>query len=490
MSIPFRRGTSLRGERRTATTGPLLAALLIAGTTYAFTQLAVSPALPGLAETLDVPVSSASWLLTAFLLASCVATPVIGKLGDVFERGRVLVVVLALFAAGSLLCALSSSFELTLLGRVVQGCAGGVFPLAYGLVRDRFPEDRRAGAFALLGTTFGVGGGLGLPLSGVLAEAGDVRYVFLSGLLALPVAVAVWFLCPPDRTPGVRRSLDPVGCVVLGVGLLLLMLGLSRAGALGPLSPQVVALVLSGLAVLAVFVQVELRQGEPLVDVRVLRERPLLMTNAATLAMGIALFTNFLLTPLYAQTPTDAGYGFGYSATAAGVLMLPSSLTMLVAGPLSGLLMKRFGARALLVVGGLTGAAATGLLAVVHDGVAVFVVSGIAMGIGTSLSLVSGATLVVDLSRPEDVGVATGINNVARTLGAALGSVLLASCLAASVPAGGSTPTDAGFTAAYAVGCLAALLAAGLALAIPRPGRVAARTEGMAASGQLEPSLT
>lgn len=490
MSIPFSSRASLDAARAAPATGPLLAALLIAGTTYAFTQLAVSPALPGLADALDVPVSTASWLLTAFLLASSVATPVIGKLGDVFERGRVLVVVLVLFAAGSLLCALSSSFELTLLGRVVQGTAGGVFPLAYGLVRDRFPADRRAGAFALLATTFGVGGGLGLPLSGVLAEAGDVRYVFLSGLIALPVAVAVWFLCPPDRAPGVRRSLDPVGCLVLGVGLFLLLLGLSRAGALGPLAPQVVGLVLSGLAVLALFVKVELRQGEPLVDVRVLRQRPLLMTNASTLLMGITLFTSFLLTPLYAQTAPDAGYGFGFSATAAGLLMLPSSLTMLVAGPVSGMLMKRFGARVLLITGGLTGAASTGLLAVERDRVADFVIAGIAMGIGTSLSLVSGATLVVHLSRPEDVGVATGINNVARTVGAALGSVLLASCLAASVPDGAVTPTDGGFTAAYALGCLAALASTGLAFAIPRRRKTRLAADAAAPSEQPAPALT
>ncbi|MCU1691517.1 MAG: major facilitator superfamily 1 [Frankiales bacterium] len=457
-------------------TGPIMAALLVAGTTYAFTQTLVSPSLPALAARLDVTVPSAAWLLTAFLLASSVATPVVGKLGDLHDRGRVLVLVLVVFAAGSVLCAVSGVFWLTLLGRVVQGVAGGLFPLAYGIVNDLFPRKRVGPSIALLGTTFGVGSGLGLPLSGVLAGFGDPRLIFLTGLLALPAALAVHLLVPRRGPRDARPSLDLPGCGLFAVGLALLLLGISRSGSEGGLTPGVLALVVGGLVVLAGFVAVELRTEQPLVDVRVLRRRPVLATNAATLAIGVTLFTSFLLTPQFAQAPESAGYGFALGPSPAGALLLPSSLVMLLGGPLAGRLAARWGARLVLVIGALTGALATGLLALRHDTVREFLVAGAVMGLGTSFALAASATLVVELCDAADVGVATGINSVARTAGAALGSVLLASVLRASVAPGEVLPSEAGFTAAYALGSGAALLSAGLALLVPRGPRPARRS--------------
>ncbi|MCW2607654.1 MAG: major facilitator superfamily 1 [Frankiales bacterium] len=463
---------SVPARPRTTRTAPVLAALLVACTTYAFTQTLVSPALPALAERLDVTVSTASWLLTAFLLSSSVATPVVGKLGDLFDRGRVLVVVLVLFAGGSVLCSVSDDFWLAVVGRVVQGVAGGLFPLAYGLINDLFPREKVGPSIGLLATTFGLGSGLGLPLAGVLVDMGGPGAVFLTGLLALPAAAAVHLSVPRMPATGPRRGLDPLGCTLFAVGLGLLLLGIGRAGTAGVTSLPVLGLVGSGLLVLALFVAVELRQPEPLVDVRVLRRRPVLATNVATLAMGVCLFTNFLLTPQFAQArPEDDGYGFGFDATAAGALLVPGSLIMLVGGPVAGRLAARYSARGVLVVGALMGALSTGMLAVLHDTVLHFLLAGAVMGVGTSFALAAAATLVVQLSDDRDVGVATGINSVARTAGAALGSVLLASALSASVGSDGGAPSESGFSVAYALGCGAALLSAVLALAVPRTSR-------------------
>lgn len=449
-------------------TGPVLAALLVAATTYAFTQTLVGPALPALAARLDVSLQAAAWLMTAFLLSASVATPVVGKLGDVYDRRKVLMVVLGIFAGACVLCSATTYYPVVLTGRVVQGVAAGLFPLAYGLVRDLFPREKVGPSIALIGTTFGVGSGIGLPISGLLVDSTDVRWVFLSGLLSLPAAFAVWRLVPPQPASGPRRSLDLPGCALMAVGLALVLLGISRAGALGAGSPVVLGLVAGGLVVLALFVAFELRQREPLVDVRVLRSRPMLATNAATLAIGVSLFTNFLLTPQYAQAPTSTGYGFGYDALASGALMLPASLVMLVSAPLSGRLAARFGARRVLLAGGLVSALALGLLAARHGTPLDYVVSGCVMGIGSGFVMAAGAMLVVELSDPRDVGIATGVNSVARTAGAALGSVVLASVVASTVPDGGSLPTEAGYAAAYWVGCGAAVLSAGLALLVPR----------------------
>jgi MFS family permease len=451
-----------------ARTGPVLAALLVAATTYAFTQTLVGPALPALAESLDVSLQASAWLMTAFLLSASVATPVVGKLGDIHDRRTVLLVVLGVFMSACVLCSVTTSYPVVLTGRIIQGVAAGLFPLAYGLVRDVFPPGRVGPSIALLGTTFGVGSGLGLPISGLLVDSTDVRYIFLSGLLALPAAVAVWFLVPPRQPAGPQRSLDLPGCALMATGLALVLLGISRAGALGVTAPMVLLLVAGGLVVLALFVPYELRQREPLLDMRVLRSRPMLATNAATLAIGVSLFTNFLLTPQYAQAPESTGYGFGYTALTAGSLMLPASLVMLVSGPMSGRFAARFGARVVLMTGGLVSAVALGLLALRHDTPLDYVVAGSVMGIGSGFVMAAGAMLVVELSDPRDVGVATGVNSVARTAGAALGSVVLASVVAASVPEGARFPTEGGYAAAYWVGCGAAVLSAVMAFLVPR----------------------
>src|SRR5215212_5736027 len=137
---------------------PVLAVLLLAGITFALSQTLVVPALPALARELDASVASASWVLTGYLLSASVATPIVGKLGDLFGKGRVLTGVLLVFSAGSAVCALGDSIGVVIAGRVIQGVAGGVFPLSFGIIRDTFPADRVPGAIGLLSAIFGIGG--------------------------------------------------------------------------------------------------------------------------------------------------------------------------------------------------------------------------------------------------------------------------------------------------------------------------------------------
>src|SRR5215217_6647709 len=154
---------------------PVLAVLVMAGITFALSQTLVVPALPALARDLDASTASASWVLTGFLLSASVATPIVGKLGDLYGKGRVLTVVMLVFAAGSVTCALAPTIGVVIAGRVIQGVAGGVFPLAFGIIRDTFPRDRVAAGIGLLSASFGVGGGIGLPLAGVVVDNFDSR---------------------------------------------------------------------------------------------------------------------------------------------------------------------------------------------------------------------------------------------------------------------------------------------------------------------------
>src|SRR3954453_23672773 len=236
--------------------------LVLAGMAFALSQTVVSPALPEIQHSYHADPSSAAWILTGYLLAASVATPIVGKLGDLFGRGRVLTFVLLTFAAGSVVCALAGSLGVLVVGRLIRGVGGGIFPLAFGIIRETFPPERGATAIGGISATFGVGGGggggfggvrgggRGLGLAGLLVEAPDASWLFWLGLMALPAAFAIWRYVPTEETRP-DAKVDWLGAALLSVALAGLLYGLSKANEWGWGSPRVLALSIGGL-VLAV----------------------------------------------------------------------------------------------------------------------------------------------------------------------------------------------------------------------------------------------
>src|SRR4051795_11462982 len=163
----------------------VLLTLIAACVAFSLSQTLVVPALPALAREFDASPSAVSWLLTGFLLSASIATPIAGKLGDLFGKGRVLTAVMLLFSAGAVINALAPTIEVVIAGRVIQGAAGGVFPLAFGIVRDTFPREQIPGGLAIISAIFGIGGAIGLPLSGVIVDNFDLSWLFWISLTAL-----------------------------------------------------------------------------------------------------------------------------------------------------------------------------------------------------------------------------------------------------------------------------------------------------------------
>ena len=193
---------------------PVLLTLSLACVAFSLSQTLVVPALPALAEEFDASASTVSWVLTGFLLSASIATPIVGKLGDLFGKGRVLTVVLVLFSVGAVINALAGSIHVVIAGRLLQGVAGGVFPLAFGIVRDTFPREHIPGGLALVSAIFGIGGGIGLPLSGVIVDNLDLQWLFWINLIALPAAFAAHRLIPPSP-PVKDAKVDWIGAVAL-----------------------------------------------------------------------------------------------------------------------------------------------------------------------------------------------------------------------------------------------------------------------------------
>ena len=372
------------------------------------------------------------------------------------------------------MAALGSSLELVVAGRVLQGAGGGIFPLCFAIIRDEFPPEKVASSIGLISATFGIGGGAGLIIGGVLVDGVSYHWIFwLGAVMAAGAAVLTQLMIPesPNRSPG---RIDWRGAAVLAVGLVLPLLAIARANEWGWGSARTLALLAAGAVVLAGWVVLQLRTTQPLADVRLLARPPVLMTNLATLLVGFGMFGSFILIPQLAEAPESTGYGFGLSATGAGLLMLPGALMMLIAGPLAGRLTRRHGAKLPLVAGALIASTGLLLMGIDHGARGAMLAWNLVLSIGIGLAFAAIPNLIFDAVPRSETGEATGFNTLVRSVGASLGSQISAAILTGSVVAGAVLPSEGAYTTAFLVSAGFAAAAALVALLIPRAGHPAA----------------
>lgn len=452
----------------------MLAALGLVTLIPAISQTILIPALPRLGDDLGAGPDQVAWTITAYLITASVGTPVLGRLGDMFGRRRMQLWALALYAAGSVLCLLAESLPVLAAGRLLQGCVGGVFALAIGIVRETYPPDRVGRNIGALSALVGIGTSAGFVCGGLLVDSVGVGAVFWLGLGASAVAGACLLAAVPESHDGVGGRVDVRGAVLLAVAVTLPLIAFSESGAWGRTSLPTLGLLGAGLLVALAWLSVERRTPEPLVDMATLARPTVRLTNLATFLVGCAMFGLFVLTPQLAQADRATGYGFGLGAAGAGLLLLPGGLLMLVLGPVSGMLGRRAGDKVPLALGG--GVAAAGLLGlgVAHGSVAAIVLFAMVASAGIGFAFPAMPNLVVADVRPAQVGEAAGFNALLRGVGSSVGTQLSAAILAASAVAGAAAPTDGGYVAAYGLAAGAAAGAALIALAIPR-ARGAAR---------------
>jgi EmrB/QacA subfamily drug resistance transporter len=455
-------------------TGRTLLVLASAALAYALAQTMIVPALPAIQRDLGGDPADATWLLTAFLLTSSVATPLLGRLGDMHGKERWLLISLAVFGIGSVVAALAGSLPVMIAGRAIQGSGGAIFPLAIGIIRDEFPREKVATGIGTISAMFGIGGGVGLVVAGVFVDHVSVAWIFwLSALAAAVAAFATWRFVP-ESPVRVSARIDWLGGVLMSLALLALLLAVSEGNAWGWTSGRVLGLFVAAAVIGVAWGQWEWRIGDPLVDLRLMRARPVWTTNLAALAIGFAMFGSFVLIPQLVQTPSAAGYGFGASVTASGLFLLPSSLVMLVAGPLSGRLGNRYGSKLPLGLGTVFASFGYFFLAGLHGARIDIYLGSLLLGLGIGLAFAAMANLVVEAVPQEVTGVATGINAIMRTIGGAVGAQVSAAIVSAHFVLGGRFPAESGFTDAFVMSGVGALVALAATFAIPARERVLA----------------
>jgi EmrB/QacA subfamily drug resistance transporter len=460
-----------------------LAALTSAGIAFALQQTMIIPALPELQRDLDTTTGWATWLLTGFLLVASVATPILGKLGDQYGKERLLLIAMGIFLVGSVAATAAPNIWLLILCRAVQGAGGAVLPLSFSIIKDEFPAEKVGVAVGVVSSVFAVGGGVGLVLSGVIVDHLSWRWLFGFGALGIAVSLVLIHRFVPESPVKTPSRVDVPGAVLLAAGLVALLLALTEGESWGWSSPRIAGLFAVSAVALAVWGWVEGRVEEPMVDLRMLAGRTVLLTNLTALIAGFAMFSSFVLVPNLVETPRGlpddvarlVDYGFGSTATQAGLYLLPGAVAGFLSGPAAGLLARRYGAKWPLALGMGLAAVGLGSLALLHDSPAQIVVGMTILGGGLPFTFAAMAMLIVSAVRPTETGVATGVNTVMRTIGGVIGGQVGAAILTADAIAGTEVPAESAYAAAFWAACAAAVLATLVALVVTpglRPRRV------------------
>ncbi|MER6524591.1 MFS transporter [Streptomyces sp. NPDC001508] len=453
--------------------GTVVPVLAFAGIVVAVMQTLLVPVIKDLPQLLATSPSNATWVLTSTLLSGAVATPIMGRLGDLYGKRRMLISSLAVMVAGALISAVTSQLLTMIVGRALQGFAMGAIPLGIGLMRDMLPRERLGSAMALMSSSIGVGGGLALPAAALVAQHTNWHALFYgaAALGALAIALTL-FIVPesPMRAPG---SFDLPGALGLSAGLVLLLLPVTKGSDWGWSSGTTLGLFGAAVVVLVLWGLLELRVKAPLVDLRTTARREVLLTNLASIMVGVSFYVVSLVLPQLLQLPKSTGYGLGQSMVAAGLLVAPLGLTMMFTAPVYARLSAKYGPKVTLILGMLIIAigygAGLGLMSAPWQSLVIAVI----LGAGIGLAYSSLPALIIGAVPASETGAANGLNTLMRSIGTSVSSAVIGMVLAntAHTVGGIAVPTMHGFRVSFLIATAAVAVGLVLALFLPKPDR-------------------
>ena len=439
-----------------------LGALVLSVVSFAFLETAVVPAFPSIETSLHAPARWTVWLLSAYLIVAASAAPLFGKLGDRHGKRKLLLVLLGVYLAGSIGAALAPNIWILIFFRAPQGVGGGIFPLAVSIVRDELPAEKLASGIGAMTGAFGGGMLVGFGTSGIIVDELSWRFIFVCGATLIVGAIALIALLVPPSPQTTERQLDLPGLGLLGGGLACLLVAITEAPVWSWSGLPTLAFFAGFALLVGAWVLRELRVAEPLLDLAVLADRPVLFANVASMLAGYSLFSVFVLVPHFVELPAPEGFGVG--AAGAGLFLLPAAGGLAVAGPLSGIYAPRVGAKWPYSAGMASLTAGAALLAGFHSTHAIVALGVFLLGLGFGGAVGSAATLVASTVSEEETGVATSLNSDLRLMGGGVGAQL-ATVIVGTFTLANGTPRELGFTVAFlaatgvaALGTVAALL--------------------------------
>ena len=445
------------------------AAIALSVASLALLQNLVIPVIPMIASDFGVSADAAAWTNTAWLIAAAVATPLLGRIGDLRGRRNTFLAVLGVIAVGDIVASFAPNLEVLIIARVLQGIGGALFPLAFGLLRDVMPRHQLTGAIGATSAIIGIGGAAGSVLAGPLAEAFGWRGIFAVPFVAAIAGVLLTvMLVPPAGLRAVGR-VNVLSATLLSGWLIALLVPLSSGARWGWASPLTLTLFGAAVVLIAGWVVSELRSAEPLVDLRLMAGRAIWPVNAATLLIGAAAFGFWGYLPQFLETPVSSGWGLGLGVQAAGLALLPLLIAMSSVGFATGLISRVIPLRLMMALGALLMAGGVVFAVVDHASTATLALAGGVFGLGIGLAYASAASLVVESVPADRTGIATGVNANLRTIGSAIGSAFTTAVVFGTVTPGGAPAID-GYAVAWLTLAAGAVIAAVIVFAV-RPRR-------------------
>ncbi|GAA2904008.1 MFS transporter [Streptomyces violaceus] len=463
--------------------------LAFAGIVVAVMQTLLVPVIKDLPQLLDTDPGNATWVLTSTLLSGAVATPIMGRLGDLYGKRRMLILSLAVMVVGALVSALTSDLLLMITGRTLQGFAMGAIPLGIGLMRDMLPRERLGSAMALMSSSIGVGGGLALPAAALVAQHADWHALFYGAAGLGVLSIALTLLVVPESPMRAEGSFDLLGALGLSAGLVLFLLPITKGSDWGWTSGTTLGLFGAAAVVLLLWGVMELRVKAPLVDLRTTARPAVLFTNLASIMVGVSFYVVSLVLPQLLQLPKSTGYGLGQSMVVAGLLVAPLGLTMMFTAPVYARLSAKYGPKVTLILGLLIIAigygAGLGLMSAAWQSLVISVL----LGAGIGLAYSSLPALIVGAVPASETGAANGLNTLMRSIGTSVSSAVIGMVLAntANNVGGVAIPTMHGFRVSFLIATAA--VAVGLLLALFLPGRRPAAHPQLRASSEEDANL-
>ncbi|RHW23677.1 MFS transporter [Nocardioides immobilis] len=457
------RGPETRSRR---SSNLVIGVLASTGIVVSLQSSIVIPLLPELPQLLKTDSSSASWLVTATLLSGAVATPILSRLADMFGKKRMILVALGAMVIGSAVGAVGEDLGLLILARALEGVGMAAIPVGIAMMRDELPKEKVPLGIALMSATMAIGAGVGLPVCGLIVEHLDWHSIFwLTGAASLLTFAVVARVLEesPIRTGGV---FDIKGAALLSAALSAALIALSKGSHWGWLSGRTLGLVVFACIMFAVWVPLELRVRNPVVDVRTAACRPVLLVNAIAFFSGFAMYINMLVSTQLLQLPEDSGFGFGLSVQEAGLMMAPNALAFGLLAPVSAWMMRRWNPRITLTVG-------TGLMSVVYavrmvasEEIWLVVLGSILVAGSTSIAYAAMPALIMRLVPATESAAANGLNTLMRSIGTSASSATAAAAASLGVThAVGNYPTFGSLIALFGLSAL--LAGAACLLSIP-----------------------
>ena len=400
----------------------------------------IIPAIPDLVKDFNIPYNTTAWILTAYLIAGAVATPIVGKLSDIYGKKKILLLVMIIYTVGTSFGIISNDISTMIIVRTIQGIGMSVFPIAFTIIREKFPENKLSIAQGILTSIFAAGGVIGLSLGATTIEYFGWRSTFISiSPLALILTLIIMrFIHVKEQEENynniipLSKNIDIKGAIALTVTISSFLISITLLGNSDSTdfnntnntinSSLIILFSVLSIISLFIFILFQRRTHIPLIDLNLLKDRILLPTNIMLMTIGISMFMIYQTISILIRNPPPSG--FGGSAIDAANVQLPFMIISLIISVLSGFLISRFGNIKPTIIGSVISVIGFSSLFIYHSTELEIIINLSIIAGGLSLAEVGGFNITLVSVSPKVSGISMGITVLLFLIGMSIGPAI------------------------------------------------------------------